>query len=171
MRLPRVRFTIRRMLLIVALTAVDIAFVRLVAGEWGGREALILLACLGAITAPLAFSQPGRSRAMAAGLAYGGGIYLLLCLGFAARPDLTDLPTTRLLDRLYAPLCDPYRGGCVIDPRLSREDYFRIGQCLMGLMAAGAGGLAGLVLDRAARRALSRPWGSVQSARDVNPES
>jgi hypothetical protein len=141
---------------LVAATAINIAFVRQVAAEWGGREALILSACLCAITAPLAFSRPGRGRAMAAGLAYVGGIYLLLSLGFAARPDLTDLPATPLLDRLYAPLCDPYRGGCIDERRLSREDYFRIGQCLMGLIAGGAGGLAGLVLDRTARRALSR---------------
>jgi hypothetical protein len=167
------------MALVVA-TAVNLAFVRLVAAEWGGREALILLACLCAITAPLAFSRPGRSRAMAAGLAYGGGIYLLLSLGFAAHPDLTDLPTTRLLDRLYHQLYDSTlapgaagRGYCgtEIALRLSREDYFRIGQCLMGLIAAGAGGLAGLVLDRAARRILSRSRGSDPPARDVNPES
>ena len=171
MRLHRVQSTVQRLMALVLATAVVIAFVRLVAAEWGGREALILSACLCAITAPLAFSRPGRSRAMAAGLAYGGGMYLLWSLVFAARPDLADLPTTHLLDRLYAPLCDPYRGGCVVDPRLSREDYFRIGNCLMGLIAGGAGGLAGLVLDRTARRALSRSWGHVPPARDVNPES
>src|SRR3954449_6556802 len=46
MRLPRVRFTVRRMMVLVLATAVDIAFVRLVATEWGDREVLILLACL-----------------------------------------------------------------------------------------------------------------------------
>ena len=171
MRVPRVQFTVQRLMALVLATAVNIAFVRLVAAEWGAREALILLACLYAITAPLAFSRPGRSRAIAAGLAYGGGIYLLLSLGFAARPDMSDLPTTGLLDRLYEPLCGPDRVGCISNPRLSREDYFRIGHCLMGLMAAGAGGLAGLVLGRAARRTLSRSWISDPPARDVNPES
>jgi hypothetical protein len=155
---------------LLAAIAINIAFVRQVAAEWGGREALILSACLCAITAPLAFSRPGRSRAMAAGLAYGGGMYLLSSLAFAARPDLTELPTTQLLDRLYTPLCGPEREGCIAFPRLSREEYFRIAQCLIGLIAGGAGGLAGLVLDRTARRALSRPWENVPAARDVNAE-
>ena len=177
MRLHRVQFTVQRLMALVLATAVVIAFVRLVAAEWGGREALILSACLCAITAPLAFSRPGRRRAMAAGVAYGGGIYLLVSLGFAAHPDLTDLPTTRLLDRLYHQLYlapgDAGQGYCGTESahRHSREDYFRIGHCLMGLMAAGAGGLAGLVLDRAARRILSRSRGSDPPARDVNPES
>jgi hypothetical protein len=169
MRVPRVQFTVQRLMALVLATAVNIAFVRLVAAEWGAREALILLTCLCGITAPLAFSRPGRRRAIAAGLAYGGGVYLLLSLGFAARPDMSDLPTTPLLDRLYDPLCNPERGSC-IPPALSREDYFRIGQCMMGLIAAGAGGLAGLVLDWAARRVLPRSWGRVPPARDVNPE-
>jgi hypothetical protein len=153
--------TIRRLMVLVLATALNVAFVRLAAADWGGREVLVLVGCLCALTVPLAIVRPGRGRAMAAGFACGGGLYLLLTLGLAARLDMTGLPTTDWLDRLYIPICGADQVGCLIEPRMPRNEYFRIGQCLAGLIAAGAGGLAGLVLDAAARgaRARSRPIG------------
>jgi hypothetical protein len=173
MRLTRAKFTVRRLMALVLASAVVITFVRLVAAAWGPDEVLLILACLCAITAPPTFSRPGRGRSIAAGWALGGGIYLLLNLGFAIGPDQVDLPTTRLLDGLCHRVDDPMlapgnavRGYCGTDivqrralrrEREAREsaERFRVGLCLMAMIAAGVGGLGGFVLDPWARRILS----------------
>ena len=158
MRVPRVRFTVRRMMVLVSLLAIGLAVIRYTVTCWGTSEVLTIAPTVLVATNILAWFQRARRQVFWVGFGLCGWAYLTFSLG---SPSAEHLPTTWFLDGLHGRFCanhpdpsyDDFVDG-VITAEVHSYHFRRAGQSVFSLLFALLGGSLATVLipARADRR-------------------
>ena len=107
MRVPRVRFTVRRMMVLVSLLAIGLAVIRYTVTCWGTSEVLTIAPTVLVATNILAWFQRARRQVFWVGFGLCGWAYLTFSLG----SPFGGAPADNMVPRWppWPLLCEPSR--------------------------------------------------------------
>jgi hypothetical protein len=147
---PRVRFSVRWLMVVVSLLALGLAVVRHALTHWGPSEVTTIAVTALVATNILAWFQRARWQVFWAGFGLCGWAYLTFTFGSSLADDL---PTTWLLDglhdRLYAnQLGMEYEGffSPAIPAQVHADAFRQAGQAVFSLLFALLGGFVATAL-------------------------